>query len=686
MHNDTIGIYMPTHNRVELLKKAIESVQAQTYQNFELVIVNDGSSDGTQGYLDSLDDPRIKVITHKVAKGACASRNEAIRTLDTKLVTGLDDDDVFLPHRLEQLMSVYNDKYAFVCSGYYWDYGAHKKPLFTKDKTISLSEAFDLNQCSNQILVNRERIVEVGCFDENIPALQDHDLWVRLIAKYGKAYRTGEPSYIVNDDHSLERISSVNNKLNAISIFEEKHGHLMSKRNKENFVFYRAKINSDPYSFTKYAKSLKYGLFGLKTRHYLSQYFRTASELRLRYLQTGKVAAKVGDTSIWDFLLPLIATGGPGASRIILLSACIFFLGAAESSSFSSDFFILMLINTAFSQSFGFFLLKPSYENSFWAITQQSCLGLLVSLGLVYGLYSLSALNGLWFNLLLVTILHWYYLYRFKNIASQNFKPIAVAEICIAGLCILLAFCAQFFDVAAEDMPYQIYSISSFIGLLVVVLLTKYSASSKAEANQVPLVNVRNIAISTTASIFAVFILPAAIKSIASPEVVSIVALTISCMSVSMLIPRTYANKIMKQLGSNELQSIEYQKISLSYFRLIVMSAVGGLVVTLLYLYLLGTLHHLLLILVPVAIAAILVSAQQGFISLTFLSLNGDDIHVARMNAIVLLITGLVSFPLISGVVSGQLFIAVIVLVACISFIRRNYIASNLVAKKLGTL
>ena len=212
---------MPTHNRVELLKKAVDSVVAQTYQNFKLFIVNDGSCDNTLQYLKSLTDPRISYISHEHPKGACVSRNEAIVNLNTELVTGLDDDDIFLPNRLADLLANYNENYAFICSGYYWNYGAHKKALFDDNRKISLSDVLDLNQCSNQILVNRQKIIAVGGFDEKLPALQDHDLWVRLIAKYGSAYRVGKPSYIVNDDHSLDRISSVENKLNAIEIFEK---------------------------------------------------------------------------------------------------------------------------------------------------------------------------------------------------------------------------------------------------------------------------------------------------------------------------------------------------------------------------------------------------------------------------------------------------------------------------------
>lgn len=161
-------------------------MQAQSYQNFKLVIVNDCSTDDTQIFLESLTDSKISFIEHKKPMGACHSRNAAIATLDTGLVAGLDD--VFLPYRLVDLLSVHNEKYAFVCSGYFGDYGAYKKALFKEDRIISLLDAFDLNQCSNQILVHRQRVLNVAGFDEKIPTLQDHDLWGHLINEFGPLF------------------------------------------------------------------------------------------------------------------------------------------------------------------------------------------------------------------------------------------------------------------------------------------------------------------------------------------------------------------------------------------------------------------------------------------------------------------------------------------------------------------
>jgi glycosyltransferase involved in cell wall biosynthesis len=672
---------MPTHNRVELLKKAIDSVLAQSYQNFKLVIVDDGSSDGTQAYLLSLTDPRISVIRHDVAQGACYSRNEAIAQLDTELVTGLDDDDSFLPHRLADLLAVYNENYSFVCSGYYWNYGAHKKVLFNNNRKISLSDAFDLNQCSNQILVRRDKILAVGGFDEKIPALQDQDLWVRLIAKYGIAYRIGKPSYIVNDDHSLERISSVQNKLRAIEMFEQKHKDIMLPRNKANFAFYKQKIKGGNFSLFDFVRSTRHGLFALKSRYYLSKYFKTASQARLNYLRTGDAF----EWSTWfiDKFVPLLATGGPGASRVILLSACIFFLGATDSSSFSGDFFIIMLLNTAFSQCFGFFLLKQEYQQSFASITKQSLYGLSGALvfALIFALIGL--ISQLYYSLWLIVILHFYYLYRFKNIAEQYFIPLAITEVLISLLCIFLPFVAGVYQYSGEHVPYLVYIIATLVGLILVSVFSKNSLSNKMPFNNpifkeklfIPFRNLRNISISTTASIFAIFILPASIKAIASPEIVSIVALTISCISISMLIPRTYANKIMKNLSNKELKYEDFFKLNQYYIRLMLMSAFAGLCFSIGYLYLINPQFGEVIILISLAICCVLVTAQLGFISLTFLSLQGADQVVAKMNLIVLLTTALVAIPAMSGLFTMQYIIYIIVFVAAISFVIRNKLA-----------
>ena len=669
MCSKTIGVYLPTKNRVELLKKAVESVLAQTYPYFKLLIVDDGSTDGTQEYLKSISDPRVSYIRNEVSERACNARNRAIKALNTELVTGLDDDDVFLPERLEQLLAVYDPSFAFVCSGYYWDYGAHKKSLFSTNKVISLSSALDLNQCSNQILVDRQRILAVGGFDPELPALQDHDLWVRLITKYGDAYRLGEELYIVNDDQELERISSVQNKLRAIDLFEQKHRSNMNQRNKENFAFYRKKIKGEKISFLELLSSSQHGLFKLKARHTLSQYLRKLSKYRLDYMHNGKVKQPVINWLLTIFI-PLIATGGPGASRVILLSSCIFFLGASNTASFGSDFFILMLLNTIFSQSFGFFLLKQEYGNSFKSVVRQSFTGLAISLTCVCALFLVKVISNLIFSIPLLIILHFYYLFRFKRIAKQGFLILAIAECFISAICLIAPFILRQTQVEYPDAPYIVYVVASFIGLLLVLTFDERQ-SVRFEMRTIPRQKVINIAISTAASVFALFCFPYTAKLILEPDVASYVALTISCFSIAMLVPRTQANKLLPKLGLDGLAMGTLIKINKNYSKLIWGSCFGSLFLTAGYLKILAVPWSLAFS-IPAAIMAVFVCSQSGFIYLTTLSLRGKDGIVAKLNLIVLSVTLILLSLLITKTIKIEM-ISFLLPIICLVYVVRNY-------------
>lgn len=90
-----VSVYIPTYNRLNLLKRAVNSVLAQDYLNIELLIVDDGSKDGTADYLKrlSLLDERVKFLLNEKNYGACICRNKAIDISSGELITGLDDDD-----------------------------------------------------------------------------------------------------------------------------------------------------------------------------------------------------------------------------------------------------------------------------------------------------------------------------------------------------------------------------------------------------------------------------------------------------------------------------------------------------------------------------------------------------------------------------------------------------------------
>ena len=254
-NNPLVTVYMPTHNRSELLSRAIESVQAQTYNHFELIIVDDCSTDDTEAVVRSYQDKdaRIKYIKNSENLGACASRNKAIRAAQGEFVTGLDDDDYFLPNRLKVFLKHWNlfpDDKAFIF--------ANKKILNSKEEVNSrapwyirrrksITQGDLLIGCAVGIafFTTKESLLEIQGFDEFIPMWQDLDCVYRLL-NLGKGYYFNDVSYVVDTTHDNGRISDAHtDKLIKVhEYFCKKHnltGILVRNLMKMHFISYDEK-------------------------------------------------------------------------------------------------------------------------------------------------------------------------------------------------------------------------------------------------------------------------------------------------------------------------------------------------------------------------------------------------------------------------------------------------------------
>ena len=222
MNDILVSIIIPTHNRLAYLKKALNSVLSQTYENFEIIIVNDGSDDGTKEFLCTLKNKKIKVFHNEVSHGACLSRNIGIYIAKGTLITFLDDDDEFLPQRLEEMISVYDCRWAYIASGYYYKnrYKCLKKiPPKIIDKDIMSYKII----IGNSVLVERNKILNIGGFDLNLKSSQDYDLWFRLNKTYGEAFCVQNALFVMHADYDLERITNSINKASGHFKFYIKH-------------------------------------------------------------------------------------------------------------------------------------------------------------------------------------------------------------------------------------------------------------------------------------------------------------------------------------------------------------------------------------------------------------------------------------------------------------------------------
>lgn len=251
MMEPLISVYIPTYNRLELLKRAVQSVQNQTYKNFEIIIVDDNSSDGTQDFLVGLTkvDSRIRYFFKDKNSGACVSRNIAINLAQGELITGLDDDDYFLPHRLEFFLDYWvnkkrEDSIALFTSNIKSEKSnqAKEHSLFSK-KYFKKNDLLFANYVGNQIFTETKTLRQVSGFDESFCMWQDLELWYR-VGDLGNFEHVDKPTYFFDTSHLYGRISEAKSEkiFKTVEQFSEKNQLNNFKKRMLNNHLYNYKV------------------------------------------------------------------------------------------------------------------------------------------------------------------------------------------------------------------------------------------------------------------------------------------------------------------------------------------------------------------------------------------------------------------------------------------------------------
>jgi len=186
-----VSIIVPTYNRSNLVVRAIKSVLAQSFADFEVIVVDDASTDDTQQRIAELKDPRIKIIRHEKNKGAPAARNSGIKASQGEYIGFLDDDDEWLPDKLEkqlQLFETSGNEAGLIYSGFYFVSDRNNRILsnITPNKKGNLySDLLRRNILGSPTpLIKRYCFDKVGLFDETLPSCQDWDMWIRISKFY----------------------------------------------------------------------------------------------------------------------------------------------------------------------------------------------------------------------------------------------------------------------------------------------------------------------------------------------------------------------------------------------------------------------------------------------------------------------------------------------------------------------
>lgn len=185
-----VTVVIPTHNRCDLVRQAVASVLAQTWTNLELVVVDDGSTDGTREALRSLADPRLRIISGAHSGNVALLRNRGVAASAGEWVAFLDSDDLWEPDKLGRQIHALEDSRAG------WSYTG--SALIDADgKGIPMRAGVfraisgdvlkalisdETGACICSIVVAREVFDAVGGFDENLLSMEDLDFELRLAA------------------------------------------------------------------------------------------------------------------------------------------------------------------------------------------------------------------------------------------------------------------------------------------------------------------------------------------------------------------------------------------------------------------------------------------------------------------------------------------------------------------------
>jgi glycosyltransferase involved in cell wall biosynthesis len=233
---------IPTRNRPELLRRAVESVAEQTWENLEIVVTDDASDDSTPELLKTLqqEHSNLTVLRNREAQGAAASRNRAIEKASGEYIAGLDDDDFWRPKRIEKLMESFEEGYSAVTSNDRLDFG-EKEIVWKKKPVITLQDLLFYNQVGNQVLTRKKYLIDVGGYDEGLPSAQDYDLWIRLAHDFGPVKTAPHTLQVVNMSDDRESITTSDRQVEGYVACYQKH---LSKMNSEQRKYqeYRIKL------------------------------------------------------------------------------------------------------------------------------------------------------------------------------------------------------------------------------------------------------------------------------------------------------------------------------------------------------------------------------------------------------------------------------------------------------------
>ena len=191
-HRPAVSVVVPVHNRHDLLVLAVNSILDQSVRNFEVIVVDDGSSPKIDLSLFQRVDARIRILRHERSRGAAAARNSGVSAAAGEWLAFLDSDDIWHPQKLEiqlaELTKWPAGTLLVLSSG--WRYFQNGRPVSEISpvgaENISRFASGSWFYPGSTVLMRRETALQIGPQDETLPRLEDYDWYLRFALRGGK--------------------------------------------------------------------------------------------------------------------------------------------------------------------------------------------------------------------------------------------------------------------------------------------------------------------------------------------------------------------------------------------------------------------------------------------------------------------------------------------------------------------
>lgn len=283
MHSPVVSVIIPTFNRGHLISRSIKSVLNQTFKDYEIIVVDDGSTDNTEEVVKQLNLKNLIYVKHKTNKGASAARNTGITISKGDYIAFLDSDDIWLNDKLEKQLNVFKsaslDTAVVHCGVQYVDINT-QQPLtqwiIKGDVNKNIFNNFGYAPGTPTMLIKKEALLDVGLFDEEIPSHEETDLSMRLAKKY-KFALVDEFLVVASKNHN-QITANPSLFMRGKEIIYQKH-----KNSLTNYLAYNLCniIAGDSIINQQYHKARKYLLLAIRYKPYK---FKTIFSLLLTYI------------------------------------------------------------------------------------------------------------------------------------------------------------------------------------------------------------------------------------------------------------------------------------------------------------------------------------------------------------------------------------------------------------------